>query len=58
MPEIKALVEAASASKLPAKVAEKVKPEEFRERIAESVERRGQLKVARGSASPLGRPGR
>ena len=44
MPKIKALVEAAASSRRPAKV-EKITPQEFRERIAESVEKRGQLNV-------------
>ena len=44
MPKIRALVEAAASSKRPARV-EKITPQEFRGRIAESVEKRGQLNV-------------
>jgi hypothetical protein len=55
MPKIRPLVEAAKASRRPARAAEKITPEEFRERIAASVERRGQLnvlEVARGHGIP------
>ena len=47
MPKIEALVEAARGTRRPARAraAEKITPEEFRERIAESVEKRGQLNV-------------
>ena len=44
MPKIRALVEAAASTRRPARV-EKITPQEFRERIAESVEKRGQLNV-------------
>jgi CO dehydrogenase/acetyl-CoA synthase alpha subunit len=47
MPKIEALVEAARGTRRPARAraAEKITPEEFRERVVESVEKRGQLNV-------------
>jgi hypothetical protein len=41
MPKISVLVEAAKASRRPAKAVEKITPEEFRERILTSVEKKG-----------------
>jgi D-aminopeptidase len=45
MPKISALVEAAGRRPARARAAERTTPEQFRERIAASVERRGQLNV-------------
>jgi len=45
MPKIEALVEAARGAKRPVRAAERITPEQFRERVVESVEKRGQLNV-------------
>ena len=45
MPKIEALVEAAGRRPARARAAERITPEQFRERVVESVEKRGQLNV-------------